>query len=138
MQLRAVTPVMESVEAMIELDQIEHWPRLLDSGDTDITEYHWDNRNRLTEVKSFADYASFSGDAPTKAVDYIYDVENRLIGEKVDCNGDGLIDHQTRFAYDRNQIVLQFDKDGIGDVTGENLSHRYLWGPGRNKGIKKE
>jgi RHS repeat-associated protein len=24
---------------------------------------------------------------------------------------------------------LQFDKDGTGDVTGENLSHRYLWGP---------
>jgi RHS repeat-associated protein len=37
--------------------------------------------------------------------------------------------HQTRFAYDGNQIVLQFDKDKHGNVTDANLSHRYFWGP---------
>ena len=104
-----------------------------DSGDSDITEFNWDNRNRLTEVEFFANYASFSGNSPTKIVDYIYDVENRWIGENIDSDGDGQIDHQTRFAYDGNQIVLQFDKD-VSSATGsasalgvENLSHRYLW-----------
>ncbi len=101
----------------------------LTTGDAEVTEYAWDNRNRLTEVSFFADYASYSGHTPTKVVDYIYDVENRWIGETIDLDGDGVIDHQTRFAYDGNQIVLQFDKDGTGDVTGENLSHRYLYGP---------
>jgi hypothetical protein len=39
--------------------------------------------------------------------DILYDVENRWIGENIDVNGDGVIDHATRFAYDDNQIVLQ-------------------------------
>jgi RHS repeat-associated protein len=98
---------------------------LLDAGDTDITEYKWDNRNRLVEV---TDYATYGGD-PTRIVDYLYDVENRWIGENVDVDGDGTIDHQTRFAYDGNQIVLQFDKDGTDTVTNADLSHRYLWKP---------
>jgi RHS repeat-associated protein len=68
-----------------------------------------------------------------------YDVENRWIGENIDVNGDGQIDHATRFAYDGNQIVLQFDKDVSGGapagssgspLTVGNLSHRYLWQPG--------
>ena len=98
---------------------------VLDSGDTDITQYTWDNRNRLVEVTN---YATFGG-TPTQVVDEVYDVENRWIGEKVDSNGDGVVDHQTRFAYDGNQIVVQFDKEGAGDVVAANLSHRYLWGP---------
>jgi RHS repeat-associated protein len=101
----------------------------LTAGDAEITEYEWENRNRLTEVKSFADYAAFSGDTPTKVVDYLYDVENRWIGENIDANGDGSIDHQRRFVYDGNQIVLQFDKDGTGNVSNADLSHRYLWQP---------
>jgi hypothetical protein len=57
-----------------------------------------------------------------------YDFENRLIEEKIDADGDGDIDHETCYAYDGNQIVLQFDKEGAGDVVASNLSHRYLWG----------
>ena len=62
-------------------------------------------------------------------------MENHCIGETIDSNGDGQIDHQTRFAYDGNQIVLQFDKDVSGAtgsasaLTGADLSHRYLWQP---------
>jgi RHS repeat-associated protein len=52
-----------------------------------------------------------------------------LIKEKIDADGDGDIDHLSCFAYDGYQIVLQFDKDGSGAVTGGNLSHRYLWQP---------
>ena len=73
----------------------------------------------------------------------IYDVENRWIGEDIDSNGDGQIDHLTRFVYDGNQIVLEFDRDlpstsggGAGGegsssqgegLTVADLSHRYLW-----------
>ncbi len=98
---------------------------VLDAGDTDITEYTWDARGRLG---SATNYATFGG-VPTQIVDYLYDVENRWIGENIDSNGDGLIDHETRFAYDGNQIVLEFDKNGSGAVTGADLSHRYFWQP---------
>jgi uncharacterized delta-60 repeat protein/RHS repeat-associated protein len=105
----------------------ENHDGVLDSGDADITQYSWDNRDRLTEVRDYADYAALAADTPTKVVDYIYDVENRLIEEKIDSNGDGTIDHETCYAYDGYQIVLQFDKDGTGNVTNADLSHRYLW-----------
>ena len=60
---------------------------------------------------------------------FVYDGRQRLlIGENI-LNGSGAIEKQERFVYDGNQIVLEFDKAGAGDVTGANLSHRYLWGP---------
>jgi RHS repeat-associated protein len=31
--------------------------------------------------------------------------------------------------YDGNQIVLEFEKDGEGAVSGADLSHRYVWQP---------
>jgi RHS repeat-associated protein len=36
---------------------------------------------------------------------------------------------QTRYVYDGNQIVMQFQKTGTGDLAATDLSHRYLWGP---------
>ena len=106
---------------------------ILDAGDTDVTQFKWDARNRLVEVPARAAF----GGVPTEVVDYLYDVENRWIGENIDSNGDGQIDHKIRFAYDGDQIVLQFDKDvsssqsgGGTAVTGADLSHRYLWQPG--------
>jgi RHS repeat-associated protein len=94
----------------------------LDSGDTSVTIYGWDNRNRLVSVTSYAAY----GDAPTQTVTYSYDAQNRWIGETV-TNADGSM-HRTAFAYDvlsplplgegqgeggqgpgAGQIVLQFD-----------------------------
>ena len=36
----------------------------LNSGDTDVTEYTWDNRNRLVEVSEYDDYADYTGDDP--------------------------------------------------------------------------
>ncbi len=104
---------------------------LLDAGDTDITEYTWDARNRLARV---VDYGVYGGTA-MQAVDYLYDVENRWIGRDLDADGDGIIDTRTRFAYDGNQITLQFDRataptgDPADPLTLEDLSHRYLWNP---------
>ena len=100
---------------------------VLDSGDTNVTEYTWDVRNRLSEVKTFAT----AGGSPTAVVDYLYDAENRWIGENIDSTGDGQIDHETRFVYDGDQIVLQFDKDvsGATALGAADESHRYLWGP---------
>ncbi len=104
---------------------------LLDAGDTAATTYAWDHRNRLTHVTDYDLY----GDPATRAIDYLYDTENRWIGRDVDLDDDGQIDTRTRFAYDGNQIVLQFDRalapsdDPADPLTLENLSHRYLWNP---------
>ncbi|MDZ7619215.1 MAG: RHS repeat-associated core domain-containing protein [Patescibacteria group bacterium] len=104
---------------------------LLDAGDTGATTYAWDHRNRLTRVTDYDLY----GDPATRAIDFLYDTENRWIGRDVDLDADGNIDTRTRFAYDGNQIVMQFDRaiaatdDPAEPLTLENLSHRYLWNP---------
>ncbi len=62
-------------------------------------------------------------------VDYLYDVENRWIGENIFTSSG---EHETRFAYDGNQIVLEFDKDVVDNnatVGVADLSHRYVWQP---------
>jgi len=69
----------------------------------DVNGYTWDVRNRLSEVTTRAT----AGGAATSIVDYLYDAENRWIGENVDSTGDGQIDQEIRFAYDGDQIVLE-------------------------------
>ena len=60
---------------------------------------------------------------------YLYDAEGRWIGENIE-NGSGVVTHETRFVYDGNQIVLQFDENRQRlQMTNADLSHRYLWGP---------
>ena len=49
------------------------------SGDTNITLYAWDNRDRLTSVTQYATY----GGSATQTVTYIYDASNRWIGETI-------------------------------------------------------
>jgi RHS repeat-associated protein len=89
-----------------------------------VTDYVWDNRDRLVEV---IDRAS-AGGAITQDVHYMYDAENRLIGETVLIPGQTVQD--TSYAYCGNQIVLQFDGTSSTSPLGvANLSHRYLWGP---------
>ena len=81
------------------------------------------------------DRATYGSDA-TQIVDYLYDVENRWIGELIDSDGNGEIDQLIGFAYDGDQIVLQFEKDVSESATGSasalgvaDLSHRYTWLP---------
>ncbi len=92
----------------------------LNTGDTSITEYTWDHRNRLTSV---TDRDTYGGDA-APVVNYVYDMYNRLIHKELDGDGDGTgTAEDTFWIYDGNQAVLQFDGD-----TAADLSHRYLWG----------
>ncbi len=102
---------------------------LLDEGDTNITQYTWDARNRLMEVTSYATY----GGSASQVVDYFYDAENRWIAETIDADGDGQIDRTLGFVYDGDQIALQFERaresatGSASALTDTDLSHRYLW-----------
>ena len=100
----------------------------ISAGDTDITEYDWDYRNRLTTVTTFDDYTEYSDTNPDPTVKYTYDYANRLIGKTLDSDGDGTVDSSTVYVQDSKQIIAQFDKTGTGDAAASDLSHRYLWG----------
>ena len=111
------------------------------AGDTNTTVYTWDNRDRLTSVTSYATDAAYTAGTPDQTVTYIYDAFNRWIGETIIQGGTTT---QTRYVYDGNQIVVEFDGsasplpsgEGQGEgsqaaglpLTAANLSHRYLWG----------
>jgi hypothetical protein len=98
---------------------------VLDAGDTNITQYTWDARDRLTEVRNYATYADVVANTPPQVADYLYDGENRWIGENIFTSGG---EQETRFAYDGDQIVLEFDKDVVDNnaiVGATDLSHRY-------------
>jgi len=69
----------------------------VDAGEkSQITRYTWDGRNRLVRV---AEYETEEGPA-AKVVTYYYDVENRWIGQTIDRDGDGSVDHTRWFGYD--------------------------------------
>ena len=57
----------------------------LDQGDTDITQYNWDHRNRRIKVQDRAAY----GAAVDWVIRYWYDFQNRLVRKLGDLNGDG-------------------------------------------------
>jgi hypothetical protein len=45
----------------------------LNAGDTDITTYTWDYRNRLTKVSHFTTYANYQSGTTDNTVEYTYD-----------------------------------------------------------------
>ncbi len=107
----------------------------------EVTEYHWDHRNRLVQVRTRT-----SDQGPvTSDTQYAYDYLNRWIARSHDPDGDGPLGFtDTFFVYDGTppsgslldraavtienigQIVLRFEADAQGDPQ---LAHRYLWGP---------
>jgi len=96
----------------------------LSVGDTDVTEYTWDNANRLIRI---VERATADGPA-TSAVDYLYDLYGRRIGKQLDTDGDGIFDRRESYIYDQTDIILDFvDADGDGTL-GTELTKRYLWG----------
>ena len=126
----------------------------LGTGDTEITEYTWDHRNRLTHVVDSAVY----GQATTQEVEYSYDYLNRLVARTIDPDGDGTQETATTeyFVYDTTSNVLAPLDPRVGafpsaltpaedygqivlrmDASG-NPTHRYLWGPGVDQIIADE
>ena len=99
---------------------------LLDAGDTDITEYQWDHRNRLVRVTDRAAY----GGAATQVVEYTYDYLDRRIRKTVDADGDGTVDEYAYQAHRGDHLALEFtDPDGLADDTHDPaVAHRYLYG----------
>ena len=99
----------------------------LSSGDTDITEYAWDYRNRLITITS---RDSYGGDIE-KLVEYTYDPLNRRIAKSIDLDGDGSgAAQETFFIHDGyraardgagDHVVLQLDGTGA-------IKNRYLYG----------
>jgi RHS repeat-associated protein len=85
-----------------------------------VTEYVWDYRNRLAGVL-FKD----AGGVVTKTIEYLYDVNDRRIGKKID----GAVSE--RYVYDGSDIALVFD--GAGSQT-----HRYLYGTGIDQVLADE
>ena len=102
----------------------------ISSGDTNITIYTWDHRNRLTKVTEYATYANYVADpkVPSKIVEYAYDHANRWVRKTLDTTPDGTPDSSRIFIHDAGQIVLDLKHTGTGDATTADLSHRYLWG----------
>ena len=97
----------------------------LNSGDTSITEYEWDHRNRLTKV---TERSTYGGGAATKIVEYAYDYGQRWVRKTLDTDADGTIEESQVFVHDSGQIVLDFQKTGTADASNSDLAHRYLWG----------
>jgi len=106
----------------------------LDQGDTDITKYNWDHRNRLYKVQHQASY----GAAVDWVIRYSYDYQNRLVWRRMDGNGDGDYEQKRVFVYDGNQMVMDFQRTGAGNIQASNLKWRYLWGPAVDQILAEE
>jgi RHS repeat-associated protein len=106
----------------------------LDQGDSDITKYNWDHRNRLYKVQHQASY----GAAVDWVIRYSYDYENRLVRRRMDGDGDGSYEQKRAFVYDGNQIVMDFQRTGSGNIQATDLRWRYLWGPAVDQILAEE
>ncbi|NLF08266.1 MAG: RHS repeat-associated core domain-containing protein [Pirellulaceae bacterium] len=97
----------------------------LNTGDTDITEYAWDHRNRLTEVV----HKDIFGGSTDWRAEYIYDCFNHRIASLYDIDGDSDVDIEERYVWQGKNVALDFvDTDGVGETESLELARRYLWG----------
>lgn len=84
---------------------------LLDSGDTDVTQYTWDHRNRLTTITHLPQYGAAADQTIAYGIDAFDQVFKRVLnGATTD-----------RYAYDRDQMALRLDNTPAP-------KERYLWG----------
>jgi len=99
---------------------------LLDAGDTDVTEYQWDYRNRLVKVTDRASY----GAAADQIVEYTYDYLNRRFEKTIDTDGDGTPEEYFYNIHRGDELALELtDADGLeGSGYSPELSQRYLYG----------
>ncbi|MBX3415877.1 MAG: hypothetical protein KF708_24560 [Pirellulales bacterium] len=103
------------------------------SGDTDITVYEWDHRNRLTKV---TERATFSG-ANTFIVGYLYDAFDRRTGKNVDTDGNGTDNYRERYIYDGDDVILDF-LDADAGTANYTVAKRYLHGPAVDQLLAEE
>jgi RHS repeat-associated protein len=101
----------------------------LGSGDTDITKYTWDYRNRLTAVRHYTSYTNYQADTPDQVVAYTYDYAGRQIRRALTTGG------STSYAYDvfvGNDLYLEVTDPNHLSTGGASayLSHRYLYDGG--------
>ena len=102
------------------------------SGDTDITIYTWDFRNRLTSVTHYAHFADIGLSEPDSQVQYTYDVFNRLVSEQQTVGG--TLDED--YVYDGANLELVLSA-ASGDNNGA-VTERELWGPGVSQILASE
>jgi len=98
----------------------------LSAGDTDVTAYAWDYRNRLVEVTERA----VQGGAAAQVVAYTYDASDRRIQRTLDSDGDGTPEDYRYQVHRGGEAALELsDPDGLEGQTYEPaLAHRYLYG----------
>ena len=94
------------------------------AGDSDISFFTWDNRNRMTSVTIYDSDADYNALTPDQTIAYTYDLFDNLIGRTVTTYASGVETGSTtqRYVFDGKNMVLAFDGNG-------NLTDRYLWGP---------
>jgi RHS repeat-associated protein len=93
----------------------------LDSGDTNITDYAYDHRNRLVSVSTRATYAS----SPVPVAEYSYDPFDRRIATTYP----GESSTRELYVYDRDKVLLDFVDFDTEDEVAPVISRRYLNGP---------
>ena len=96
----------------------------LDDDDSDVAQYTWDRRNRLTEVLHKAVFDDLSADW---SVAYQYDAFDHRTASLYYT--EGVCDRVERYVWEAGDVVLDFvDGDGDGETAALQLSTRYLWG----------
>jgi YD repeat-containing protein len=86
------------------------------SGATDITEYLWDHRNRLTAVNHYATYSDYTaGHYDNTSIQYTYDAFDRRIRRITDSNGylSGGVDYFYNVYQGDNAALEIHDIDGL-------------------------
>ena len=107
----------------------------LNAGDTDVTLYDYDYRNRLVDVL----FGTAWGGNLTKIVEYGYDTADRQIERILDSDGDAVANEFRYTVYQgQNALFEVYDQDGLSDniaadgtvlENDASVSHRYLYGP---------
>jgi RHS repeat-associated protein len=81
--------------------------------------YHWDGSGRLRK----AVFQDTNANSTLKVVEYYYDVLGRRVAKSIDSNADGAPDAVTKYAYDGDDILYEFDASNA-------LTARHTHGPG--------